>query len=276
MPAAHPAPPRRLPAGEPAESWSYVVDDGVPRSSGGWRHPSRLTVATAAAGLVALLAAGGTVVSQLVHRADDRGTVVTLSAPPSDSGSASATGKATTGSFAAVACNGPAPVTAPTAPQRNAARGVNGWALMSGWSYFTDGTGFHMPVPDGWSYQKIGTMYCFRDPLGERVLSLDVGRNPAGDPVKACRTEAARLVDAGALPHYQLITLELRPLLHKAADWEYRYAGTDGVMLHTQTRWFATNGKAYAISWATREIDWIGDLPKVNMVLSTFYAEGTR
>jgi hypothetical protein len=134
-----------------------------------------------------------------------------------------------------------------------------------------------MPVPDGWSYQRIGTTYCFRDPDdGDRVLSLDVGRNPAGDPVKACRTEAARLERTGALPGYKLVTIEAKPLLNKAADWEYEYDDADRVPLHAQTRWFATAGKAYAISWVTRQIDWTGDLATVNMVLSTFYADGAR
>jgi hypothetical protein len=44
--------------------------------------------------------------------------------------------------------------------------------------------------------------------------------------------------------------------------------------LHVQTRWFATNGKAYAISWQTRDVDWSGDFAKISMVLSTFYADG--
>jgi hypothetical protein len=162
-------------------------------------------------------------------------------------------------------------------PQKNAARGVGGFALMAGWSYFADGTGLHMPVPDGWSYQKIGTTYCFRDPNDvDRVLSLDFGRNPAGNPVKACRAEAARLQRTGALPGYQLITIEAKPLLNKAADWEYTYTDADGVALHAQTRWFATAGKAYALSWVTRQFDWTGDLPNINMVLSTFYADRTR
>ena len=152
-------------------------------------------------------------------------------------------------------------------------KGVNGWSLTPGWSYFDDGSGFHMPVPDSWTFTKSGTMYCFRDPEGDRVLSLDTGRNPAGDPVTACRNEAARLVAAGALPGYSQISIETRPLLIKAADWEYQYRDPRGVALHAQTRWFASNGHGYALSWATREIDWTSDLGKINMVLSTFYTD---
>ena len=175
--------------------------------------------------------------------------------------------------FSPASCDGPAPSSAPRLPQPSAARGVNGWALLPGWSYFTDGSGFHISVPDGWTYWKIGTMYCFADPQGDRVLSLDTGRNPAGDPVKACRAEAARLVQAGALPGYHEISIETRPLLNKAADWEYQYQDESGTQLHAQTRWFASNGHGYALSWATREIDWSADLSKINMVLSTFYTD---
>ena len=262
-------PPRAVPPAEDrADPWP---------SERSW-HFARPRMALAAFTLVAVLGIGGSLAGYLIQRGDDRRATVTSSVPATSglpsTGIEPGTAASTTGSFAAVACDGPVPPTAPTAPQPGAARGVNGWALMSGWSYFTDGLGFHMPVPDGWSYRKIGTTYCFHDPLADRVLSLDVGRNPAGDPVTACRAEAARLVGIGAVRHYRVITIESKPLLHKAADWEYRYDDPNGVALHAKTRWFATNGKAYAISWATREFDWSSDLSKINMVLSTFYTDG--
>jgi len=177
------------------------------------------------------------------------------------------------GGFSPAVCGGPMPSAAPRLPQTGAARGVSGLALIRGWSYFTDGTGLHMPVPDGWSWRKVGTTYCFQDRYGERVLSLDTGRDPDGDPVKACRAEEARLVGTHALPGYLRLTIESKRLLNKAADWEYQYDDPAGVPMHAWTRWFATAGKAYAISWSTRELDWSGDRGKVNMVLSTFYAD---
>jgi eukaryotic-like serine/threonine-protein kinase len=216
--------------------------------------------------LVAVLGGGGIVAGYLLQRAAGR----VDGAPPAVPSSPPAYVVA---GFSPVSCDGRAPSSAPMLPQRGAARGVNGWRLLPGWSYFTDGTGFHMPVPDGWTYQRIGTMYCFRDTEGDRVLSLDTGRDPGGDPVTACRTEAARLVRAGALPGYEQLSIEVRPLLNKAADWEYRYRDSAGALIHAQTRWFASGGRGYALSWATREIDWTGDLAKMNMVLSTFYAD---
>jgi hypothetical protein len=119
-------------------------------------------------------------------------------------------------------------------------------------------------------------MYCFRDPSGGRVLTLDTGRNPDGDPVNACRTEATRLVAAGALPGYREIGIAEQPLLNKTADWEYTYQDRDGTVLHAKTRWLARSSRGFAISWSTREIDWTDNLAKINMVLSTFYVDESK
>ena len=92
-------------------------------------------------------------------------------------------------------------------------------------------------------------------PDNVRYLSVDPARNPRGDPVKACRTEAARLKDAGQLPDYQLIGLHRTPLI-TAADWEYSWTGPKNVRMHAKTRWFKSNGKAFALSWAARDFEW--------------------
>lgn len=229
----------------------------------------RSTLVAAAVAVVAVLGGGGIVASYLVQQ-DGKPGVSTL---PSDPGPAR---RAELVSFSPAGCAGPAPATAPRLPQKSASSAERGWVLPPGWSYFADGTGVNMATPDGWTYQKIGTMYCFQDPVGDRVLSLDTGRNPAGDPVKACRAEAERLVESGALPDYQQVAIEPRPLLNKAADWEFRYRDAEGTGLHARTRWFASNGRGFAISWSTREIDWAADLAKINMVLSTFYLDRTN
>ncbi|WP_133874922.1 serine/threonine-protein kinase [Paractinoplanes brasiliensis] len=218
-----------------------------------------LPLVAAGLALVALLGVGGILAGYLVRKEP----VAPVSAPSA---------RPMAASFSALTCDRPAPANLPKLPLRNASRGVSGWSLFPGWSYFTNGSGFHMPVPDGWTWQRIGTTYCFRDPVGDTVLSLDTGRNPAADPVKACRAEATRLVQAGALPGYEELALERTPLLNKTADWEYRY-NRDGVRMHAQTRWFVKAERGFAISWATRDFDWTGDLAKINMVLTTFYAQ---
>jgi serine/threonine protein kinase len=253
----------------PVEAGSERPGPSAPSASSKSRFPLVAAILTA----VVVLGAAGIVTGYLVQRNDDRpsprvfpGVAAASSAPPSRT--------VAVGGFSPAACDGTTSSDAPETPQKGASRGVNGWALYAGWSYFTDGTGFHMPVPDDWTYQKAGTTYCFRDPDGGRLMTLDVGRKPSGDPLQACRKEAARLVSAGALPGYHQVSLEPRPLLNKAADWEYQYRAPDNTLLHVQTRWFATNGKAFAISWQTRDVDWSGDFAKISMVLSTFYADG--
>ncbi|MEV4351911.1 serine/threonine-protein kinase [Actinoplanes sp. NPDC049596] len=232
---------------------------------------SRSTLMAAGLALIAVLGVGGIMAGYLVQRDDEAAAPVPVpTTSPSPSPSPSRTIVAA--GFSPATCDLPPPTNLPVTPQRAAARGVPGWALMGGWSYFTDGSGFHMPVPDGWTYQRIGTTFCFRDPAGTRLMTLSLNRDPAGDPVKACRAEADRLVRSGALPGYQEIAIEKRELLNKAADWEYTYV-TSGGPRHVRTRWLATDGKAYAISWATREFDWTADLARVSMVLSTFYAD---
>jgi hypothetical protein len=178
--------------------------------------------------------------------------------------------------FSPSVCGTPAPSGLPRTPQPGAARSVNGWDLYADYSYFTGPTGFHLAVPDGWTYQTIGTTICFRDPIGARYLSIDPARNPAGDPVKACRAEAKALVGAGALPAYKLVAINTVPLQSKAADWEYTYRGPQGSAMHAMTRWFSLDGQAFALGWATREFDWQINLSVYSMMKSTFYVAAPR
>jgi serine/threonine protein kinase len=265
------------PATAPAASSSPPSAPASAPSAAPTEHP-RPALVVAGLSLAAVLGVGGIVGGYLMNRDSSptsESPVAGLSAglPSAVTASVAPSPAVRPVGFSPAACGGPVPSTAPRLPQAGAARGVGGFALIRGWSYFTDGTGLHMPVPDGWTWQKIGSTYCFQDPAGERVLSLDTGRNPAGNPVEACEKEEARLVRAGALPGYQRIAIEPTHLLNKAADWEYQYDDPSRVPMHARTRWFATAGKGYAIGWASREIDWSGDLGKVNMVLSTFYVD---
>ncbi|GID98801.1 hypothetical protein Adu01nite_01520 [Paractinoplanes durhamensis] len=246
----------RTPAAPPASA-----PPSLPRAPSEVRPRSMLMAAGLA--LVALLGGGGIVASYMVQR-----TEVPIASPSAPSTSPTFV----VAGFSPALCSAAISSTV-RMPQKNAARGVSGWDLLAGWSYFSDGSGFHLAVPDGWTFRKVGNLYCFREPGGQRVLSLDTGRNPSADPVVACRAEASRLVKAGALPGYTEISIESKPLLIKAADWEYTFAAGDGGKLHARTRWFASNGKGYALSWATQEIDWTTDLAKINMVVSTFYAD---
>nr|BFE68617.1 hypothetical protein GCM10020092_019180 [Actinoplanes digitatis] len=274
--------PRRPPDDEPARSSALALPgpttepEGthIPAQRGGPpRVPSRPRRRLAVAGLVALvMLAGGGVAAGMALRGDaDPG--LARGVTPSVATTSGAGGGA--GGFSPVNCESPVRAELPTTPLAGAAKLRGGWALYDGWSYFTDPSGFHIAVPDGWTYETIGTTICFRDPGSVRILSVDPARSPQGDPVQACRKEAARLRAAGDLPGYRQLRIDRVPGLARAADWEYTYDGSTGGRMHAMTRWRAANdGKAYAIGLMTRELDWPGNFEKWGMIQSTFYTDG--
>jgi hypothetical protein len=178
-------------------------------------------------------------------------------------------------SFTPTTCAGPARADLPRLPQPGALRtGPKGYALVAGMSYYRDPAGFLVAVPDGWTYEKVGTTLCFRDPAGIRVLSLDPARKPSADPVKACRDEATRLTAAGGLPGYEEIGIERVQFVPRAADWEYRYDDSRGTTrLHANTRWIASGGRGYALGWVTSEFDWNTSRYYLDMIQASFQTE---
>ncbi|WP_305782775.1 serine/threonine-protein kinase [Symbioplanes lichenis] len=188
---------------------------------------------------------------------------VVTSVPPSGTGGGG-------GGFSPVACPGDAPAGLPTTPQRGADQLRKGWSLLEGWSYFSR-DGFRIAVPDGWTYETVGTTICFRDPASPRVLSVDASRNPQGDPVKACREEVSRLRGAGALPGYRQYRLDRVGSLTRAADWEYAYDDPrTGTRMHAMTRWVASGGEGYAYGLLARDLDWPATFATWGMIVSTF------
>ncbi|MEV6595339.1 protein kinase [Actinoplanes sp. NPDC051346] len=236
------------------------------------RSRSRLLVAGATA--VALLGVGGVAAGQVLR--DTNGAAPSGApssvAPTPQPTSSSGTGGGT-GGFSPVDCLGGSSTAQRRTPQQGAKKLHKGWALYEGWSYFTE-NGFHIAVPDGWTYERIGTTLCFRDPSNLRVLSIDPARNAKGDPVKACRDEATRLRAAGDLPGYQQYSINRVVALTRAADWEYAYDNPSGVRMHAMTRWIASGGKGYAFGLMTRELDWPANFATWGMIVSTFYTDG--
>jgi tRNA A-37 threonylcarbamoyl transferase component Bud32 len=252
--------PRRPESPVPIKVSQPVAEPPPPVARRPWARLAVLGVA-----VIVLLAVGGASVAVWKGHGDDRSGAM---AAVQSSSSAAIPAAA---NFSPSVCGTPAPAGLPSTPQPGAARSVNGWALYADYSYFTGPSGFHLAVPDGWTYQAIGTTLCFRDPTGTRYLSIDPARNPAGDPLKACRAEAKKLVDAAALPAYKLVGLSKVPLQTKAADWEFTYQGPEGLAMHAMTRWFSLDGQAFALGWATREFDWQINLSIYAMMKSTFY-----
>jgi eukaryotic-like serine/threonine-protein kinase len=174
------------------------------------------------------------------------------------------------GGFSPRVCDAPVSGTLPLTPARGARRTApNGYAMSPDWSYQRTGE-FGVAVPDGWTYRTVGTTWCFRGPDGVRVLSVDSARKPGADPVAACRAEATRLTDAGLLPGYRQIQIAPVTYFGRAADREYRYRNAAGTTLHARVLWFDAGGRAYALSWVTREFDWTTGLAYLNLIRSSF------
>jgi tRNA A-37 threonylcarbamoyl transferase component Bud32 len=234
---------------------------------------SRLTFALVGLLLIALLTGAGVFTAHLMGQ--DRDTRAQSIDPvgsgtPTSAGSVAAGGA---GGFSPLACDQPPSANAKRTPQPDAKATLGDWTLYSGFSYFSAPSGFHVGVPDGWTYEQIGTTVCFWDPGNIRVLSIDDARNPSGDPVKACRAEAERLQSAGALPEYRQIGITRAELAVKAADWEYRYTAAGNVRMHAKTRWFAAGGKAFALGWMTRDFEWDQNRATMNLIQSSFQVD---
>nr|WP_045741504.1 serine/threonine-protein kinase [Actinoplanes rectilineatus] len=222
-------------------------------------HPRRALIA---AGLMlAVLVSGFSVLHSAGDDEAGRGQ-------PARSVAARTTGTPVPKAKVAEACDQASPAARKT-PQKGALRGVNGWNLQAGWSYFTGGSGFHLAVPDGWDYHRTGTTYCFRNPNASQVLSIDVGQDPKRNPLEACRAESRRRTGPG----YQLIGIAAVPLIHAAADWEYRYRTPAGAPRRAAVRWFVSGGKAYVIGWSTSENAWTTELSHAQMVRGTFWTD---
>jgi hypothetical protein len=219
--------------------------------------------------VVVLLAGIGLAVTWIVRqRADDRQSAGGVPGPSASQ----AVRAATITTFSAAACLGTASADAPTVPQPGAKRDDDGLVLTSGWHYYADPTGFKVAVPDTWTYERVGTTICFRDPLGGRFLSIDPKRNPNGDPMTACQTEAAKVAKTKALPQYHMVGITEQSAVIKAADWEYTFETPSNTPMRAVTRWFKSKGQAYAMTWAVRDFDWLQNVPVRSMIISSFSA----
>ena len=271
-----PAPAPRKPAkpvattSEPAAVPTWPIS-APPVAAGARRDKTRLTLLVLL--IVALLGTGGMVLGTVLQRdAKDQRQTGPLASPartPSGSGAAIAG----PGGFSALVCAGEPATDLPRTPQPGASRinSKNGYALYDGYSIYTDPVAdFRLAVPDGWTYERIGTTVCFRDPNNVRMMSLESGRNPKGDPVTACRRERDRLLKNDALPGYEEIGITAEPLSIKAAEWEFTYKASADTRMHAATRWFVNSGRGFALSWTTREFDWSGNLSNFRMIQTTF------
>ncbi|MGK5441512.1 serine/threonine-protein kinase [Micromonospora sp. URMC 105] len=163
-------------------------------------------------------------------------------------------GGATAARPAAFPCATPAPADATPVPSVPPPAGEP--ALVPGWTWYEDRTGFRIAAPARWLRFADGAATCFREPGGARMLSVAPGVAPP-DPVAHWRAEERRLTGDGALPGYRRVEISRLDLFRGGALWECSWLNAAGVQVHTARLIVAVAaGRAYTVSWLTEEFDW--------------------
>ncbi|MGC4821353.1 serine/threonine-protein kinase [Micromonospora sp. DT63] len=202
----------------------------------------RLIALSGAATAAVLLVAGG-VTAALLHRQDER-------TPPSGvGGGASATRPA------AFACAAPPPPAATPVPLVSPPSDAR-YGLRDGWTWHVDPAGFRIAAPVAWARWTEGAVTCFREPSGARVLSVEAGP-PQADPVAHWTAEEKRLVGGDALPGYRKLDISALDVFDGGALWECSWENAAGERVHSIRLLANTSaGRAYTVSWLTKEFDW--------------------
>ncbi|MEU4339095.1 protein kinase [Micromonospora lupini] len=223
------APPTRPPVARPPD----------PRASG---RRGRLIAVSGAATAAVLLVAGG-VTAALLNNQDER-------TPPSGAGGGAAATRP-----AAFACATAPPPTATPVPSVSPPVDAR-YGLRDGWTWHVDPSGFRIAAPVGWARWTEGAVTCFREPSGARVLSVEAGK-PQADPVAHWKAEERRLVGGDALPGYRKLDISALDVFDGGALWECSWENAAGERVHSIRLLANTSaGRAYTVSWLTKEFDW--------------------
>ncbi|MFG3558271.1 protein kinase [Micromonospora sp. NPDC047557] len=226
------------PAG-PADDAAPSIRPPTARPNG---RRGRLIALSGAATAAVLLVAGG-VTAALLNRPDER-------MPPSGAG-----GGATATRPVAFACAAPPPPTATPVPSVSPPSDAR-YGLRDGWTWHVDPAGFRIAAPVAWARWTEGAVTCFREPSGARVLSVEAGP-PQVDPVAHWKAEEKRLVAGDALPGYRKVDISALDVFDGGALWECSWENAAGERVHSIRLLANTSaGRAYTVSWLTKEFDW--------------------
>ncbi|QGN50768.1 serine/threonine-protein kinase [Micromonospora sp. WMMD558] len=168
---------------------------------------------------------------------------------------------------AAFACAAPPPAATPVPsvpPPTGALR------LVRGWTWHVDPGGWRIATPVAWLRWTEGTVTCFREPGGVRMLSVEAGPHRV-DPVGWWRSEEQRLTGGGLLRDYRRFQIAPLDMFDGAAVWECAWVNAAGVRVHTARLLLnVTTARAYTVSWLTSEFDWGVNNPYLLMVRQSF------
>ncbi|MCF0097192.1 hypothetical protein B0E54_06064 [Micromonospora sp. MH99] len=130
------------------------------------------------------------------------------------------------------------------------------YGLRDGWTWHVDPAGFRIAAPVAWARWTEGAVTCFREPSGARVLSVEAGP-PQVDPVAHWKAEERRLVGGDALPGYRKLDISALDVFDGGALWECSWENAAGERVHSIRLLANTSaGRAYTVSWLTKEFDW--------------------
>ncbi|GAB3939765.1 hypothetical protein GCM10027614_22430 [Micromonospora vulcania] len=144
------------------------------------------------------------------------------------------------------------------------------YRLVNGWTWHDDPSGFRIAVPVTWLRWVEGAVTCFREADGPRVLSVEAG--PARvDPVAYWKGEESRLVGGEALPGYRKVDISPLDIFKGGAIWECSWDNAAGERVHSFRLLANTSaGRAYTVSWLTKEFDWQVNATYLPMIRQSF------
>ncbi|MEO3923104.1 protein kinase [Micromonosporaceae bacterium B7E4] len=147
------------------------------------------------------------------------------------------------------------------------------FGLVDNWTWYTDASGFRIAVPIGWHRYTDGGVVCFREPVAGtgRMLSIDPSTPPTRDGERYWLAEERRLTGAGLLAGYEQVGIGPLDIRAGGAIWECRWTNKRGDRVQIARMLINTSpGRAYTVSWLTREFDWGVNQSYLRMVQTSF------
>ena len=134
-------------------------------------------------------------------------------------------------------------------------------ALFPGRVFHRDPTGFRIAVFSGWARSNVGSLVCFRETRGVRVLAVDQDAAKVTDPSAEAERREAPWREAAGLKEYVRLGLKPRPFVGgPGAELEYTYLDQTGERMHGINLYVATPTRVYTIYWLAADSDWPAQL----------------
>jgi hypothetical protein len=145
------------------------------------------------------------------------------------------------------------------------------YALVQGWTWHHDPSGFRVAVPAGWLRTDDAGTVVFTEPGGSRVLGVARLVPPPADPAAEALAGERRRVAEAALVSYARINIQSCNYYPPCVQWEYTYQGPGGTRLHAVDRSFRpVAGIGYEMLWQTSDFDWPTNTIFLSLINASF------